>query len=393
MPYRRAASKYYYIDIHAPRDPLTRQRPRRRISSQLESLEEASALEEFLWRTVLQFERTPTPALATILQQYRLLPTQQEPSNPERHPLSLVALACSHPSVHYEETKNPADYDRHLEYLRAFCRHQNVYTIEILRLTHVEAWLRHLKALNRAFDTRRHAIMYLRHACTMGADHGFPNVIGSKTIDRREIKKSRSDNYTLREILQIINDARDHEPENVAAFALMGLMGLRPSEVQAITPASFYVTATADQPNIAVLHTGAKTESSIRELPLPKLVRDLIRPLLQQHTSPNTLLFRTSHNRAVDHTNFAKWLAGMYRHTAVRRLPPKTLRKSFFNVLIFDLNQRESIVEMYEGRRVTSINQVSDSNYRERSHIRHLARTKDPVEQSVEVQVLSRAPF
>lgn len=184
-----------------------------------------------------------------------------QPLTPRRklEPLTIKDAALSHPSSQRDSLSVKLRYTVHLDQFAAFAgiKHQHLVTLD-----HVLRWIADLRAKGWAWDTRRHALLYLRRACVMGTGGGIPNVIIGHKLDHQERRQRIVRAWSLPQLAAALVAAED-EPRIRAAIALGSCLGLRPTEICRVT---------VDDLEGDVLHVGrrtAKNNASVRALPVP----------------------------------------------------------------------------------------------------------------------------
>ncbi|HEX3134081.1 MAG TPA: site-specific integrase, partial [Planctomycetota bacterium] len=158
-----------------------------------------------------------------------------------------------------------AHVDQFMEF--AGIKHQHLVTLDL-----VLKWVTHLRANGWAWDTRRHALLYLRRACVMGTGSGIPNVIIGHKIDHQERRQRIVRAWALPQLAAALV-AAEEDPRIRAAIALGGCLGLRPTEICRVDITDLELR---DDPtylhSVDVLHIGrrdAKNNASVRALPIP----------------------------------------------------------------------------------------------------------------------------
>jgi integrase len=248
------------------------------------------------------------------------------------HTWSILDAALAHPSTQHESKRQPDDYRKHRAWCERFCTWSRIHRIEALTLDQAQAWIAHLTAEGYSWDTRRHALLYLRRAARMAGSVGLPDVLGGFRLDRRE-SRPRVLVYDLPLIARLLNGATD--PRLRLAIALGAGLGLRPSETTRLR--------CGDLDSDQVLRIGGaagstatttKTAASQRDLPVPALIADWWRALAAGRRPADQLLTTASRRHVAQPFTahaFAAWMRDGCEAIlgAELTLPAKSLRKSF----------------------------------------------------------------
>lgn len=186
------------------------------------------------------------------------------PVEPRRRlePITIRDAALSHPSTQRDGMREQL---RYLAYVDDFARFAGVTHLHLVTLDQVLRWIAELRARGWAWDTRRHALLYVRRACVMAAQHGLPNVLVGIKLDQQERRQRVVRAWSLPQLAAaLVACGDDHRVR--AAIALGGCLGLRPTEICRVS-----VTDLEGD----LLHIGrrdAKNAASVRALPVPACV-------------------------------------------------------------------------------------------------------------------------
>lgn len=189
------------------------------------------------------------------------------PSAAKSEPLTIRAAALSHPSSQRDGLTLQKRYLAHVDQFSAYA---GVTHLSAVRIEHVTGWVAKMRGDGWAWDTRRHALMYLRRAMLMGGRFSIPNVIAGLKIDERERASLVVRAWSLPQLAAAIIAA--DTPRERAVLALGGCMGLRPTEIVRID--------LAEDLEGDLLHIGrrkAKNNPSVRTLVVPKTVLGWLR--------------------------------------------------------------------------------------------------------------------
>ncbi len=257
-----------------------------------------------------------TQAQADALHGGGYVPPRSEP--PAR--LTLRAAALSHPSSARDSL---TDQVRYLGYLDQFTAVTHVAHVSEVRVEAVTAWLASLTAKGWAWDTKRHALLYLRRACKMGAASGFPDVLAGMQLNRRVVRRERIVVWSLPDLLAAIRATEDHRIR--AVLSLGGLLGLRPSEI---------IRANSTDLQGDVLHVGsveAKNDASVRSLVVPPFVLPHLAAAIGKRTPGPIVssLGPRSKGKPLTLYGLHQVLADHFAAQKSPGLAPKLLRKTF----------------------------------------------------------------
>lgn len=190
------------------------------------------------------------------------------PAEEAKERIKIRDSAIAHPSSQRDKL---SDSVRYLKYVDEFIESSGVVYLADLKRDHLVAWVNELRRKGWAWDSRRHAMLYLRRACAMGPQKGLPDVLAKMPVDKKDARQRPTIKaWTLEQLVQRIEAVED--PNAVIVLVLGGLCGMRPTEIIA-----------ADIEHLGadgVLETGAKTAASVRSLPLPAYALARIREAL-----------------------------------------------------------------------------------------------------------------
>lgn len=234
-------------------------------------------------------------------------------------PLTIEAAAEMHPSTKREP---PDQYLRHQKYLEQFIEFSGIKNLADLQLDHIQKWLDHLKTdRNYKYDTRRHALLFIRRALQMGISRGIPNFIAGLTLDRRDSPPD-IETIPLKDICEKII-ALKRKPRFQAFLALGGFMGLRPSEMARIKIGDI------QNGTLRIGTRTAKNDPSRRELPIPRIVKLFLKPLINENPEAPLLEIRSRNAKKIETAERHFNSVGLYHWAQFENIKPKILRKSF----------------------------------------------------------------
>ena len=87
-----------------------------------------------------------------------------------------------------------------LKCITDFSAFTGIEHLSMLTLNHLMLWVKELRARGWAWDTRRHALSYLRRATKMGTRVGIPDVVAGMRIDYRDQVRTPVRVWTLTRI-------------------------------------------------------------------------------------------------------------------------------------------------------------------------------------------------
>lgn len=339
------------------KDHLRTRVPLSRILSSDTAKADAAAFAEELDRYCRMLERDRNPAdvahalrlgAITEAQANALLDGGPMPAR-QSEPLTIKDAATSHPSSQRE--KLPAKQWA-VKCLADFQAHSGIKHLHLLTLDHVMRWIADLRKRGWSFDTRRHALSYLRRACVMGTRYDLPNVLDGMRIDAADNLRTAVRTWTMHALVTAITTTTDQGSR--MALILGGCLGLRPTEI---------LRAHSDDLDGDILHIGrreAKNDASRRALPIPGVVLGWIRDALGKRTTGALVL--PYGPRCRDHYT----LSGLHQLTAEAlrgppRIGPKHLRKTFASWAAETIPAAD--VERFLGHRTALHAAVTDRSY------------------------------
>ena len=282
-------------------------------------------------------ERARTLKAITAADAARLRGEAPPPTPPPKPEILLAAER--HPASQAEPL---IESEKHRRWLVRFVTWAQISHPRQLTLALVERWIAHLIAEGYAWDSRRHALLWIRRACALGASEGRPDPLAGFRLDRRRTGQRTAnvalDRSGLIRLLAALDPGHitarryrdgeavqvpDHRPR--LAAALGAALGLRPSE-------TFRLRVRDCDLDRQALSTGEKNEASVRVLPLPLILCQWLQPLLTGR-NPDDLVFITESPRGArpfTATTWTQWLGPLLRtHTGQETIQAKSLRKTF----------------------------------------------------------------
>lgn len=284
-------------------------------------------------------------------------------------PITIRDAALSHPSSQRDSIKVKL---RGTVALDDFSACAGVKHLHLVTLDHVLSWIAILRSRGWAWDTRRHALLYLRRACVMGTGSGLPNVIIGHKLDKQERRQRFVRAWSLPQLAASLVAAED-DPRIRAALALGACLGLRPSEI---------CRATVNDLEGDVLHIGrraAKNNPSERALPVPARVVPWLKAAIGKRQSGP--LIQSDIRRRGRHLTGSGLHSAMTQALRAKPRPPiapKDLRKTFatWSAMVIDAGD----LERYLGHASALHAQVTVRHYL--AH--HLAEQLRPAAQALD---------
>lgn len=352
--YRRADSPHWWIAISLP----GRKRHAEPCPKSIQTREQALAYAKSVEFRILA-EGEPPPRIRA----------------PRDYAVTILDAALDHPATRREIKDYPAHAESHRRRLIEFVQCAGVAELRAVRMQHVESYIQDLRDEGLAWDTRRHALLWIRRACASAPRYGLPDPIAGVKLDKRTRPESPRtlDLPALAALIQSsLADGAD--PRIPAALALMGYCGLRPSELIRLDVEHIDTAA-------ALLHIGvrvAKNDASRRTLPVGRATIDAVAPLIaMRRAGPLFVYGRTSGTRRMDAFKLHHILV------PVAGVPPKNLRKSFATICTWELALDSRIVDAYMGHSVSGLSAVTGRHYLGAAVVRTLRAVPDAIDAAI----------
>ena len=236
---------------------------------------------------------------------------------------SVLEAALAHPASQREREDYPADHARHSAAVGEYVKFAGSPLLRDLTVEKTALWAAELERQGLAFDTRRHSLLYLRRASSMAPSHGLHDVLSDLRIDRRS-EPVQIETIDLDGLRDLIKHAKKEDDRWAAATALMGLMGLRPSEVARLKVGNL-------KEGLLTVGAGkAKNATSRRVLPVPRIAKDMLAPMLKGKRDDDPLI-PLSQNEQSALSILSRNVRGAMERAGFD-LPCQSLRKSFAKV-------------------------------------------------------------
>lgn len=315
-----------------------------------------------------------TPQQAAALSNHRPLIENTRPT--------LLQAFRAHPSTRHEEKKGGHDPVRHQKAVEDFAARFAIETIDQVRLEHALQWVDEMRRRGLAFDTRRHNLTALRRATHMGTTMGFPDPLARFILDRRERRRPIVVCAPV-ELVRCALRLRQTDTRALAAIALGGFLGLRPSEMVRARPADL------SRGFLAVGARQAKNDPSIRTIPVPPTVQTWLNlrggELAPDHPylSPTKQL-RSPRNRKreLTYNGLRDWLKPILQRELGHAVTAKILRKTFIT-WIDSLRVDTEIYERYIGHVSSRMPTITATHYIPRREAEQLAAVSQAIESEI----------
>lgn len=324
-------------------------------------------------------------SLAEFLEEFAIADVRKV-RRPLPPPVTIEQAAREHPSTAREMRGNSLHQIKiHERGLRELQEHAGIANLADLAASHVADYVDSLRKKKVPYDTRRHLVLWVRRACTMGPRHGIPNQLVGYRLDKRDIsaRPKQSDTLDLAAVCAALQASLGmDDPRLPAMIGLMALCGLSPTETIRLNVADLAGGI------LRVGNQGAKNEHRRRWLPMPGVVHRLCSPLVGR--SPASPLFTLGRTPA----STARITPKRFRSVLKRVLgktPPKVLRKSFSSIATWELGIDTRFVEAFMGRKVTGISDTTDQHYLALAAVNTLRPAADKIDRAVTTQVTSLA--
>lgn len=303
------------------------------------------------------------------------------------HPTEVTIREAflQHPATARAARNNGAEFRQHERFLDLFTDFSGITKLNALTVQITMLWIEQMRGKGYSYDTRRHALIPLKRASSMGPSFQLVNILSGIHLDYRE-KELVIRFYSVDELARIIGHLSTRETtHHIVAFGLMGLMGLRPSEMQRAIVSD--VTGNV----LVVGERKRKTAKSHRTLPIPDVLLPHISRATKGRAGTEALVTSNYHPTRIGMPidNLDKLVHKHIPQTGVRILPAKCFRKSFFSMCVNDLSLPHGLVEMYMGHRVSGLSSVSHNSYHGKAQTRLL----EPVSEAVSKAITSCKSF
>lgn len=331
-------------------------------------------------------------------QQARALLGGDAPGPDPDGPAEIVACWKAHPSTVREYERRPAEFHRHERELQEFLdwsgkRFQRDVSCDLILL-----WVEELRRRGLSWDGRRHRLLALRRASTMGAVlHGIADALPSRLrIDRRgEDEHTTPEGWEWDEVWRVLIPQTIIRPITIAphwkrttiglrhrlAVALGAGLGLRPSEIGRLEIRDW------QRPVLEVGARARKNRGSWRLLPMPPTIAAwLDQAVAELDGKPTTLILAIESHRcerkafSCRSEAWGQWCATWLPAVTGRALPAKCMRKTFTSAATA-AGIREHVLEPWIGHMPERLAASTRLHYLLRARLHELQPLADAIEQ------------
>lgn len=310
---------------------------------------------------------------------------------PQRH--TITDLWQAHPATAREYDRSPDQYKRHQRELQRFVDWLGSDDPARVDLDTAQRYITELKRRGMAWDTRRHHLLAVRRVSTMLPTIRMQDQIGRIVLDRRDADEIPSvEAWTPEEIAAALaideitcHDSRRYQrPQQRtmgiterAVIALGACCGLGSSEI---------IRLQAGDLAGDLLQVGArkaKNRSRRRQIPLPTTLANWLSTMTAglQPSDPLIAWQRKTDDLPQPYTpsSYAQWSGPWLAAATGRRLPPKSLRKSFVSIAI-QLGATDRAIEAYLGHTYSGLSMVTQRHYAAAMLVRELRPLADSID-------------
>ena len=285
-------------------------------------------------------------------------------------PVTLLEAALSHPSSKRDREVYPVQFRLYESYIDQFSWHTGVWLLKSLTVESVLSWVEKLRTDGFKPATISHRLRYIRRASRMAPSHFLPDVLSGLQLNRNDEYVEDIRVFSEQELAAIIAALEKSEDwRGLCSVGLMGLMGLRPTEVLRLQ-----IADTRD----GVLRVGVrkrKNRSSRRDLPMPQSLQSWI-TLLSQGRDPLEPLVYSGHygmkGKPWAITSLNHYLNPRIEEAAGRRLPCKHFRKTFASLAVGPIGLDVRTVETFLGHSFSLAAPVSTRHYLAKQAVKEL---------------------
>lgn len=273
----------------------------------------------------------------------------------KEHRLSLFDAARNHPASLRERQRSRLDMVRyHEQCLNRYIEWSGQKYVSDLTLDKVVAWIDHMKQEGLSYDTRRHALIWLRRASNYGKTNGHPDILSGLKLD----EQPQDVEVHAPEMKDVVLAYQAIERRGKVAIALMAFMGLRPSE------ACRLIGSDVRDDVLSVGVRERKNRSSRRDLPIPHAILPLIAEAAS--AGEDEPLFKAQPRRGgtgfFNHNSLAHWMKPRLAPHLGKASSPKLLRKSFASWAVRG-GINPHCVEHFMGHSTSQVTAVTARHY------------------------------
>lgn len=285
--------------------------------------------------------------------------------------VTILDAARRHPATRREEQSSPRDARRHRKEIADFKAATGISLLSQLSLDEVLDYITYMRRKGFGYYSRRHALSWIKRAAAMAPSYGMIDVLANMKLDRNEAGTTIVETLDLETVAAKLDGALALEDRRLASVIALGVTcGLRPTEICRIRVGDVDL-------ELKSLQVGAvkfKNRASVRVVPVPQFVLEIIAPLLTREADMPLFTNGVVGTRHVDIYKLAHLI------TPVLGASPKILRKSFTTIAALELGVDERAVEGMLGHAFSGFAQVTRKHYLARARIEKLKEVSTAME-------------
>lgn len=285
-------------------------------------------------------------------------------------PVSLKDAALSHPSSRRDKETYPTQYRLYCSYLDQFSRSTGAWLLKSLSVESALSWVEELKAKGFKPATISHRLRYIRRASKMAPSNFLPDVLAGIQLNRNHEPEEDIRIYSEEDLCKIVQHFETRQDwRALCAVGIMGLMGLRPTEV---------IRLEVGDVKDRVLRVGVrqrKNRASRRDLPMPETLQGWIASLSEGRNKTDPLVYSGHHGMKGKPwyiTSLNHYLHPHINEATGTWLPAKHLRKTFASNAVGPIGLNVRTVETFLGHAFSLASPVSTRHYLAKQAVKEL---------------------